>query len=188
MDDLITQKHAEEAPSTSRHGEVWYVPHFGVRHHKKPEKLRVVFDCSAQFSGQCLNDHLLSGPDQLNSLIGVLHRFRQGQVAVMGDIQRMFHSFFVRPTDRDYLRFLWFRDREMTEVVQYRMCVHLFGARSSPGVATFGLRMAANSSDNLQQFSSQSKQVLQNSFYVDDAVFSMDSETETIGVIKEVMR
>jgi len=32
-------------------GKVWYIHHHGVHHPKKPEKIRVVFDCSAKFAG-----------------------------------------------------------------------------------------------------------------------------------------
>jgi hypothetical protein len=39
----------------------WYIPHHGVYHPKKPDKLRVVFDCAARYRGTALNDHLLKG-------------------------------------------------------------------------------------------------------------------------------
>ena len=35
--------------------EVWYIPHHGVYHPRKPEKIRVVFYCSARFNGILLN-------------------------------------------------------------------------------------------------------------------------------------
>lgn len=37
-----------------------------------PEKMKVVFDCSAKFEGTYLNEHLLPGPDLANALTGVL--------------------------------------------------------------------------------------------------------------------
>jgi hypothetical protein len=188
MEELILSGHAEIAPDSFNSGEAWYIPHFGVRHAKKPEKLRVVFDCSARYFGTSLNEHLLTGPDQLNNLVGVLHRFRLGKIAVIGDIQRMFHSFFVKPADRDYLRFLWFSDKEMSNVFEYRMCVHLFGARSSPGVATFGLRQAAEAADESVDYSRNAKKLLQNSCYVDDAVFSCDSDKEMVSIVNEAVR
>ena len=54
---------------------------------KKPGKIRVVFDCSAEYKGETLNKHLLQGPDLTNKLVGVLSRFRQETVAFMADIQ-----------------------------------------------------------------------------------------------------
>ncbi|XDV39580.1 hypothetical protein PO909_008806 [Leuciscus waleckii] len=54
--------------------------------------LRVVFDCGATFKGTSLNQQLLQGPNLTSTLLGVLLRFRLEPVAVMGDIQAMFHQ------------------------------------------------------------------------------------------------
>ena len=86
---------------------MWYLPHHGVYHPKKPGKIRVVFDCSAKFQGVSLNDCLLQGPDLTNSLVGVLTRFREDPVAFMADVESMFHQVIVPPEQYDYLRFLW---------------------------------------------------------------------------------
>ena len=32
----------------------------------------------------------------------------------------MFHSFYVKPADRDLLRFLWFADEDLSSVVENR--------------------------------------------------------------------
>lgn len=53
-------------------GKAWYLPHHGVRHPKK-RKLRVVFDCSAQFQGTSLNEELIQGPNLTNTLLEVAH-------------------------------------------------------------------------------------------------------------------
>jgi hypothetical protein len=37
-------------------GKIWYLPHFGVYHPRKPTKIRVVFDSSAEFKGTSLNN------------------------------------------------------------------------------------------------------------------------------------
>lgn len=71
----------------------WYIPHHGVFHPQKPGKICVVFDCSAKFQDISLNDNLLDGPDLTNALVGVLCRFRKGLVAVMCDVERIFHQF-----------------------------------------------------------------------------------------------
>ena len=67
-----------------------------------------MFDCSAIYKKESLKKHLLQGPDQLNSSIGVLTRFRKENVALTCDIEQMFQSFYINPDNRDYLRFLWF--------------------------------------------------------------------------------
>lgn len=45
--------------------------------------------------GTALNDHLLTGPDLTNRLNGVLCCFRMHPIAVMCDVEKMFHRFHV---------------------------------------------------------------------------------------------
>ncbi|XP_068238400.1 uncharacterized protein [Palaemon carinicauda] len=77
---------------TAKSGHVWYLPHHGVYNQRKPDEIRVVFDSSAKFSGISLNDQLLQGLDLTNSLIGVLTRFREHQVAFTCDVESMFYQ------------------------------------------------------------------------------------------------
>ena len=109
MQDIIEKGYAEKAPH-ERHnddGKLWYIPHHGVYHPQKPNKIRVVFYCSATFMGHSLNKYLLQGPDLTNYLVGVLCRFRQEMIAFMCDLEAMFHQFKVEEEDCDYLRFYW---------------------------------------------------------------------------------
>ena len=86
----------------------------------------------------------MKGPDLTNSLIGVLLRFRKGQIAIASDIEAMFYQIKMAPKDRDCLRFLWWPGGELSlDPEVYRMKVHLFGAKSSPSCATFCLRETA---------------------------------------------
>lgn len=141
MKKVFRYEHAEPAPTLKKDQECWYLPHFGIYHPQKPGKIRVVFDSSAQHNNISLNDVLLRGPDLKNSLLGVLICFRTEPVAVMSDIQQMFHSFLVREDHRDYLRFLWFRDHQLdNEVVEFCMKVHVFGNCPSPAVAIYRLK------------------------------------------------
>ncbi|XP_014676275.1 PREDICTED: uncharacterized protein LOC106816214 [Priapulus caudatus] len=89
MTDMMEKGYAEtpDEVMSRKDGRVWYIPHHGVYHPKKPDKIRVVFDCSSKFFGVCLNDILLQGPDLANSLVGVLLRFHQDPVAFMADIK-----------------------------------------------------------------------------------------------------
>ena len=108
----------------ARDGMVNYVPHTGVYHPQKPDKIRVVFDFSAQYGGISLNDYLLQGPDMMNGLLGILCRFRHEEVAFMTDIKGMFHQFYVTEENRDLLRFLWWDGGDPNkDVVDYRMKV-----------------------------------------------------------------
>lgn len=98
---MINKGYADQMPTHQLKGEsgkVWYIPHHGVRHPNK-RNLRVVFDCGAAFKGTSLKKVPLQGPNFTITLLGVLLRFRQESVTVMGDIQSMFHQ--VRVAEED---------------------------------------------------------------------------------------
>ncbi|KAJ8411417.1 hypothetical protein AAFF_G00162250 [Aldrovandia affinis] len=179
---MMIRGDAEPAPKTPEGQTVWYIPHHGVYHPKKPEKLRVMFDCSAKFHGVSLNDMLLTGPDLINSLLGVLCRFRKEAVAVICDIEKMFHQFLVPPKLRNYLRFLWWESGDLEREPQdYQMAVHLFGASSSPGCANFGLKyLARQHKDDYPSASAFIEEL-----YVDDGLTSVPSIEEAKKLIVE---
>lgn len=78
-----------------------------------------------KFSGTSLNDSLLTGPDLINSLIGILLRFSKEAVAIICNIERMFHQFHVTSEHRCYLRFLrWEKGDLESEPKEYQMKVH----------------------------------------------------------------
>ena len=63
----------EETINTS--DKTCYLQHHPVFHPQKPGKVQVVFDAAAKYKGKGLNKELFTGPDLLNSLVGVLLRF-----------------------------------------------------------------------------------------------------------------
>ncbi|GBP97922.1 hypothetical protein EVAR_79012_1 [Eumeta japonica] len=117
--NLLEKRYAEPAPEAPASPRTWYLPHFAVVHPQKG-KIRLVFDAAARTAGRSLNDALLPGPDLLQSLFGVLLRFREGRVAVVADIREMFLQVKIREEDRDSLRFLW-RENENEEPKEFRM-------------------------------------------------------------------
>lgn len=142
-----------------------------------------MFDCSAKYEGTALNDHLLTGPDLTNGLTGVLCRFRKHPIAVICDVEKMFHRFHVNREDRDYLRFLWWENGDTSsEPKEYRMRVHLFGAASSPGCANYGMKYLA--SQNEKNYPAASN-FIRNNFYVDDGLISVESVDTAIRLIRE---
>ena len=182
MNDFISRGYAEKV-NPSNADNIWYIPHHGVYHPQKPDKVRVVFDCSAKFKGESLNDYLLQGPDLTNSLLGVLCRFRQEQIAIVCDIEQMFLQFRVKSEHRNYLRFLWWDDNDTTkDPCEYRMNVHLFGAASSPGCANFGLKQIAN--DNEHLYGTEIADFIRKDFYVDDGLKSVSSVDSAVNLIE----
>ncbi|KAK7892056.1 hypothetical protein WMY93_024019 [Mugilogobius chulae] len=133
--------------------------------------------------GDVLNNTLLKGPDLNNSLIGVLVRFRKEQVAVLADIQQMFHCFLVRRDHRNYLRFLWHRDNDMSkDIIDYRMRVHVFGNSPSPSVAIYGLRRAIQEEAN--KYGADTVKFVVRHFYVDDGLISVPTDNEAISLLQ----
>ena len=186
MNDMIVKGYAEQVnPTETESGKtVWFIPHHGVYHPKKPGKIRVVFDCSAELEGQSLNQSLLQGPDLTNNLVGVLDRFRKEPVAVMCDIESMFCQVQVNEQHRDLLRLLWWKDGNLSqEPVVYRMTVHLFGAVSSPACANFALKRTAN--DNEEDLGVEPANFLRKDFYVDDGLKSVPTIEETVSLIRQ---
>ena len=147
----------------------------------------MVFDSSAEFEGVSLNKELLSGRDMMNSLLGVLIRFRTETTAVMCDNEQMFHSFHVNPSHRDFLRFLWFEDNVIRKpIVEYRMNVHLFGNGPSPAVATFGLRKTA--ADGEEKFGKAASNFVHHNFYIDDGLASLPTAKQAIDLVTAAQR
>ena len=99
IDDMLQKGYARKAEN-EQVGRVWYIPHHGVTHPAKPGKVRVVFDCSAEFGGTSFNKQLIAGPGLINQLVGVLTRFREEH------IEAMFHQVRVPENQRSLLRFL----------------------------------------------------------------------------------
>ncbi|KAL0153706.1 hypothetical protein M9458_050984 [Cirrhinus mrigala] len=183
MEKVFENGHAEVAPPLKDEEERWYLPIFGVYHPKKPGQIRVVIDSSAQYSGVSLNDVLLTGPDLNNSLLGVFLRFRKESVAITADIQQMFYCFLVKEEDRNFLRFLWFRDNDPSkDIVEYRMKVHVFGNSPSPAIAIYGLRKAAHLEGKEQD--SEVQQFVERDFYVDDGLKSLPTVEAAVSLLK----
>ena len=96
-------------------------------------------------------------------------------MAVMGDIEAMFYQVRVPKSQRKFLRFFWWPGNNFdVEPQEYEMCVHLFGALSSPSCANFALRQAAR--DNEDSLGLECADVLRRNLYVDDMLKSYPDE------------
>ncbi|KAE8278169.1 hypothetical protein D5F01_LYC23757 [Larimichthys crocea] len=146
----------------------WYIPHHLVEHNGKQ---RLVFNCSFQYQGQCLNDCLLPGPVLGPSLMGVLLRFRQHSVAISGDIKAMFHQVRLLAEDRPLLRFIWRHMQREEPAKVYEWQVLPFGTTCSPCCATYALQRHVKDGGEEDIETS----VLQ-SFYVDNCLQSFPTE------------
>jgi len=189
INDLLDKGHARTVPDQQLNcsdENIWYLPHHNVVNAKKPDKVRVVFDCAAKYHGESLNDKILQGPDLTNSLIGVLCRFRQEGIAMMADVEAMFHQVYVHPKDLNALRFLWFPNGDLSaQPHEYQMMVHLFGGIWSPSCSSFALKTAV---DNQDKFDADIVSTVNRDFYVDDLLKSVKNSEEAIRICKQVCR
>ena len=166
-------------------GRVWYLPHHGVYHARKPEKIRVVFDCAAVYRGISLNSVLLQGPDLTNNLLSILLKFREQPVALMADIEAMFYQVRVPKSDQDCLRFYWWPSgNHNKEPEVYKMVVHLFGAVSSPSCCNMALLKTAEANKDVLPAASMA---IRDNFYVDDLLKSVESEEEALSLVQDLI-
>ena len=184
MQKYIDGGHVEPVNGKSANKQLLnYIPVFPVTHPKK-DKLRLVFDSSATYSGRSLNDNLLRGPDEANRIVGVLLRFRHGEVGFAADVECMFHAFYVPPEQRDAMRFFWWNENKPSESLsEYRANVHVFGNRCSPAIATYGLRFTTTHPDAKEK--SEAVSFIKNNFYVDDGMGSSSTCEEAIKILQD---
>ena len=122
MEEVLSKGLAKISKNTPTDGSVCYLPHHGVYHPAKPNKIRVVFDCSAEYAGGSINKEIMTGPDLNNQIIGTLIRFTQERIAFVADIEKMFCQVFLSDDHRNLLRFLCWQDGERrNEPVDHKM-------------------------------------------------------------------
>lgn len=168
---------------TIDHPRTWYLPIFPVVNPNKPGKVRIVWDAAAFYRGVSLNSLLLTGPDQLNSLLSVLYRFREFRIALTGDIREMFHQVLINEKDQHSQRFLW-RDGDSTRSPdEFVMRVMTFGATCSPSSAQFVKNVNA---EKFQLRYPRAVECILKEHYVDDLSTSVESEEEAITLAREV--
>ena len=185
MKDQLEAGVVEEVSTTGEPGKTHYLPHRAViREDKKSTKLRVVFDASAKNNGPSLNDCLYKGPPMTPQLYNILMRFRTYQIALTADVEKAFLQILVAPEDRDYMRFLWYKDpfSDNPEAVRYRFARVIFGVNSSPFLLNGTLRV------HMERFNTVDpefvKKVLR-SVYMDDLSLGGDSLDETYTLCKK---
>ena len=159
-----------------------YIPNYGLVSPNKPDKIRRICNAKAPQSGTSLNDKLLAGADLLRNMLGFLLRFRQGAIAIQGEIEAMCMQIGVRQQDRRYLRFMW-RQHNSPELEVYGYQRHIFRARDSPACANFVLQQTAK--DDIEDHPN-SLEIIQRTFYMDDMVASFSDTITAFTTAKDV--
>ena len=155
-------------------GNYHYLPHHGViRQESETTKLRIVYDGSAKAIGDeySLNDCLLTGPNSIPKLFNILIQFRWNPVAITADIEKAFLMISIKPSDHNFLYFLWIKDisKPQSELIHLRFARLVFRLRPSPAV------LGAVLNHHISKYLSHNSTIaekLQMSLYVDDLVTS----------------
>lgn len=93
----------------------------------------------------------------------------------------MFYGFLVKEDHRNYLRFFWYNDIDLSkEVVEYRMRVHVFENSPSSAVAIYSLRLAAQQVE--QEDRTDTSHFVDRNFYVDIRLMSFPTEAKAINL------
>ena len=161
-----------------------YISHLAVVNtwsHSTP--VRIVFNFSHVSQGISLNSCLAKGPDcYMNNLIGILLRWREEQVTLVGDIRKMSHSIHLKPLEQHCHRFLW-RDLETDrEPDGYVMTRVNMGDTPAPAISTEAVYKTA---DMFESESPKAANLLKRSSYVDDLIESQPSTTEALKIAHE---
>ena len=165
-------------------GPVHYISHHEVlRPDKKSTLIRIVFNSSSVYQGHRLNGYWLKGPDLLNSIFGVVLRFRENQVAISGDISKMYHRILIPEEDQHVHRFLW-RSMEINRKPDtYVKTVLTFGDKPAPAMAQIALRKTAAEGEN---HSPSAAKTLKENSYMDDILDSVQTVSEARQLTTEI--
>ncbi|UYV69493.1 hypothetical protein LAZ67_6003792 [Cordylochernes scorpioides] len=159
-----------------------YLPHHPVvKANSSTTKIRPVFDASCKDKGNLsLNDCLASGPNVIEQIPAILLKFREKAIGVIADIRKAFLQIEVKEEDRDYLRFLWWKNNHQIQVFRHKRVV--FGVTCSPYL------LGAVILHHLKGVSSEFgalPQKLMECLYIDNCVTSVDTEAELVDMVEK---
>ncbi|KAL9955853.1 hypothetical protein ACROYT_G037242 [Oculina patagonica] len=165
-------------------GPAHYISHHEVlKPDSKSTPVRIVFNSSANYMGHVLNEYWAKGPDLLNSLLGILIRFRENETAFIGDIKKMYHTVRTGVIEQHTHRFLW-RNMDVTrEPDTYVIQRVSFGDKPSGTIATVALRKTAEMAKDKYP---QASNLLINNTYMDDIINSVDNVETAKKLTKEM--
>ena len=135
-----------------------------------------------------LNQCLEKGPNLIELVPSSLNRFREKKIGVISDIKSAFLQIEVNKSDRDFLRFFWIIDGQVTVFIHCRV---VFGLSCSPFLLSAMIsshletayEKAKTNNDSAWTMNSVKK--LKESFYVDNCVARVDSTEGPDNFVRE---
>ncbi|GFU42745.1 integrase catalytic domain-containing protein [Trichonephila clavipes] len=170
----------EEIPGKELPVRTHYLPHRPVIKETSATssmKIRPVFDASAKINNHpSLNDCLETGNNLIESVPAILAGFRLKPIGVILDIVRAFLQISLHEKDRDFVRFLWYDNEGNTRT--YRHARVAFGVTSSPFLLMAVINYHLLKESVKERYSEEFLKKLQDSFYVDNCVTSVQKNAE----------
>ena len=162
----------EELKSWS--GPKFYLSHLAVENPKSTTTpVRIVFNSSQLYKGVSLNFFLAKVPDTFKTnLLGMLIRFREGPVVLIGDIKKMYNSVYLDELEQHTHRFLW-RDLEVDSPPNI-WCITRVNMGDKPAGA-IAIEAKDLTADLFQHDQRDAATFIKASAYVDDLVDSVES-------------
>lgn len=161
-------------------GPVFYTSHLAMVNPKSNSTpVCIVLSSSQVYQGVFLNSCLAKGP---NNFIGILLRWREEAVALVGDIPKMFNSVYLKELEKHCHRFLW-RDLHVDRPPDVYIMERVnMGDTPAPAISTEAIYKTA---DRFEEESPRAAKLLKKSSYVDDLIDSRPSLSDAILVGKE---
>ena len=158
-------------------GPIFYLSHLAVEQPKsQTTPVRIVFNSSQVYKGVSLNSFLAKGPDSFKSnLLGLLLRFREESVVVVGDIRKMYNSVYLDEVGQHTHRFLW-RDMELDRSPDI-WCITRVNMGDKPA-GSIAIEAKDRTADMFRQINPRAADFIVQSSYVDDLVDSFANEQE----------
>lgn len=182
LDRGVSEKLSKEEVLNYK-GPTFYLPHHEVyKADSTSTPVRIVFDAAASYQGVSLNDLLAKGPDVINNLVGILLRFREEEIDMVGDIKKMYNTVKLSKDDMHTHRFLWRNFEVDKEPIHYKLKTVTFGDKPSGSIALLALRKTAEMNFD---FPLASRMIAKDS-YVDDIISSVSSKDCAMERIKEI--
>ena len=190
-DKLLTKKYNEQIEDLLERGVLAEIteeeernyngPVFYISHHEvfKPDSsttpIRLVINSSLKYSGVGLNDILMKGPNALNDLFGIQLRFRTYAYALVGDLQKMYHTIFTTDLEKHLRRFLH-RTNALDDFKTYGIQRVMFGDKPAAAISSAAIQETA---DLYKHIDEESAEKIKRDTYVDDITTGADSKEDT---------
>ncbi len=110
-------------------------------------------------------------------------QFWKKKFAVLADTQQMFQCFLLQEDRKNFLRFLWYKDNNVTkELIDYRIKVYVFGSSPLQAVVIYGLRRSNR--EVAKEPGTDPINFVERHFYVDDGLCSVSTGAEAINLLR----